>query len=371
MKMKISRFRLSLLERYIIKSFLSTLGICLFIAVSLFLVFDLFERMRVFVKADASILDILAYLLFKIPLILHLMLPVAVLIAVLFSIGRLSQRSEITAMRACGISLLRIARPLLVLGLLLTLCMLLLGETVVPYSSDRVEEIYRLDIQKHAETGRFSRSNYWFRSGQNFFSIDFYDSRTETLNGLTIFNFDRGFRLSHKTDAAKAQWVSDLVGWEMQDVVEFSYDDPSRLDLATYAQVPLVIEETPEDLYNYQRKPETMSYRALSTYIQKLRNEGVPVTEYLVDLAAKISFPFVTTIVVLIAFPFALIPARSGNLTKSFIAGVTIGFGYHVVHALSTALGSAELLPIVLSAWTANLLLGSVGGFLMAGVEGK
>ena len=103
--------------------------------------------------------------------------------------------------------------------------------------------------------------------------------------------------------------------------------------------------------------------------IEKLRGEGVSVTSYLVDLAAKLAFPFVNFIVVVIAIPFALIPARSGNLTMSFVAGVSIGFGYYIVHALSISLGKAELLPIVACAWTANVLLGSLGGYLLAGAE--
>lgn len=89
------------------------------------------------------------------------------------------------------------------------------------------------------------------------------------------------------------------------------------------------------------------SYRQLSKYIDKLKLEGVSVTNYYVDLASKVSFPFVNFIVILIAFPIALISARSGNITVSFAIGIAIGFGDHVVHAISLSLGNAELIPII------------------------
>ena len=105
--------------------------------------------------------------------------------------------------------------------------------------------------------------------------------------------------------------------------------------------------------------------------MKKLKKEGISVTKYYVDLAAKISFPFINLIVVLIAFPFALISARSGNITKSFIVGISVGFLYYVVHAFSTSLGSAELIPVVPAAWAANILLGCAGGYFLSGMEYK
>jgi lipopolysaccharide export system permease protein len=114
-----------------------------------------------------------------------------------------------------------------------------------------------------------------------------------------------------------------------------------------------------------------MSYAELKKYTNKLREEGVAATNYLVDLAAKTSFPLINFIVVLVAFPLALTPARSGSLTLSIVSGVCIGFGYYVIHALSLSLGNAELIPVTAAAWTANILLGSFGAYLMASAEYK
>jgi lipopolysaccharide export system permease protein len=202
--------------------------------------------------------------------------------------------------------------------------------------------------------------------------VGFYDSRNSTLYGLSIFEVDDNFNPVRRTDAKLAVWGGNsAIGWTMKDVVETTVDAEGRAATSIFNQMPLVIDEIPADFYNLERRSETMSYRQLKRYVEKLSTEGVSVTGYLVDLAAKISFPFVNFVVVLVGFPFALISARMGNLTMSFIAGVSIGFAYYVVHALSVSLGSGELIPVHLAAWSANIILTSVGLYFMSGADWK
>ena len=299
------------------------------------------------------------------------MTPVAVLVATLISVGRLSQSSEITAMRACGMSVFSLAKPLVLTGACISLAMFVLGETLVPWATERVEEIYNIDIKKkHLEEG-YNKANFWYRKENKFYDMGLYDSRNKRLEGISIFEFDENFKFRSRIDAKKAIWSDNpLVRWTMEEVVEIGISEKDEsFTVSTFTRLPLLIDETPEDFRNIQRRPETMSYFDLRNYIAKLRGEGVQVTRYVVDLAAKISFPMVNTIVILVALPFALVSARSGTLTQSFIAGVVIGFGYHVVHAISTSLGAAELLPVWPAAWAANILIGSIGLYLMAGAE--
>jgi lipopolysaccharide export system permease protein len=155
----------------------------------------------------------------------------------------------------------------------------------------------------------------------------------------------------------------------MNDVTEILIEDQGRFEVTRFPKLPLLIDETPSYFYKVQQLAETLSYSELKEYIEKLSNDGVPVTQYLVDLAAKISFPFVNLIVVLVAFPLALISARSGNVAMSVVFGIIIGFSYYVVHAICTSLGSAELIPVIPAAWAANILLGSIGGYLLMGAE--
>lgn len=365
-----SPLRLPLLHRYLLAQFVGAFILCLFIASSLFLIFDFLDHVGIFIREKSPIIQAGSYLLLKIPHIVYLMTPIAVLVATLVSVGRLSQLSEITAMRTCGVSLFWLVRPLLAAGMVIFLLLVIIGNTLVPWSSGKVEAIYNFSIRKKLEKGHYSRSNFWYRSRNQFSSIGFYDSQASTLNEFSLFEFNDTFQLQRRVDAARVTWHGPAVGWTMEDVVEITFNPSQKsLQLTTYDKLPLVISEKPSDFYKAQTSPETLSYGELEEYIKKLQEQGVPITEYLVQLASKISFPFTTVILVLIGFPFALTPTRSGTMTSSFVAGVSIGFGYHVVHAIGTSFGAAELIPVLPAAWAGNVLFASVGGYFMAGAE--
>lgn len=368
--MRWASLRFGILERYLLSQFLTVLFLCLFAATSLFLVFEAFEKMGVLLREDAGFWQILQYLALKIPLTIHLMMPVAVLVATLISVGRLSQASEVTAMRACGLSIFALVRPLLITGALISIVIFTLGETVLPWASERVEELYNFDIKKKHLTDTYDKADFWYRVGNKFYNVGLYDSREAELRGISIFEFDGDFRFARRIDAQEAVWNENpLIGWTMKNAVEIGPTQDGSFGVTFFPRLPLVVEETPRDFINIKRRPESMSYLDLKEFTERRRREGVSVTPYLVDLASKISFPLVNLLVILIAFPFALIPARSGTLTVSFIAGVSIGFGYHIVHAVCTSLGSAELIPILPAAWAANILTCCVGGYLLSGAE--
>jgi lipopolysaccharide export system permease protein len=357
------------LEKYIFRQFFNVFVVCLLIFSAVFIVFEFFERVDNFIKEGATILQVISYMLYKIPFILQVMSPVAVLIAVLLSVGKLTQLSEVTAMRACGASMFSIIKPLLVGGTIIWLGVFLGGETIVPWSSDRLQQLYYLDIRKKAESGAYSRSNFWFRNDNRFFKVDYYDSRFAILRDLAILEVNESFDLTRLTEAKQASWGRPEIGWVMEDITERTIPTSGAVEQSFLKKAPLVIGELPEDFYNYKRRPEAMSFLELSEYTEKLESEGIPVTPQKVDLASKISFPIVNLIVVLTAFPFALFPARSGTMTASLIAGLGLGFGYHVLHAFSCSLGAAGILPVTISAWTANIIYTLIGLFFLFGSE--
>lgn len=360
---------ISILHRYLIKQFLSALLLALSASTALFLVFDLFERLKTFLREDATIFQVISYMAFKVPLILTLMTPIAVMVAVLVTVGRMSQLSEITAMRACGASIIWLVVPLFLTGLIISALVFLGSETVVPWAERKVNEIYVIDVKKHLEKGVLSRGDFWYRTKNRFFKVALYDSRNKSLNGITIFEMDKDFRLARRFDADVAQWQGPIVGWVMDNVTEIATDSAGSYSSSHYSHLPLVIDEKPADFYNMKLEPETMSSHDLRHYIRKLRADGVPTTQWQVRLASKISFPLLSAVVVLLVFPFALIPARSGRMTASFVIALSIGFGYYFIHAIASSLGTAELIPVYSAAWTANVFMLCIGGWFLIEAE--
>jgi len=337
--------------------------------VLLFTIIDFFDRIDKIVGEETTIGSALLYFALKIPITIQLMLPVSVLIATLGTVGLLAKNSEVTAIRAAGVTLFSFAKPILLAGFALSFIAFGFSEVVVPYCSRKSHEIYNIDIKKKDQKGRYSQDNFWWRSNDKFFTIDAFDSRTNTLHDLTALELNKSFEITRRIDANKANWIDNLLGWSMNSVVDLHFLPSGEVVREKYKRLPLPIEQEPRFFYDLELEPESMGYFAFRKYIDKLHGDGIPINSYLADLRSKISFPFVNFICVLVALPFALKNARGGDMSAHFLSGVVIGFAYYFVHSLAIALGRAELLGPTAAAWAANILLGFVGVILNWGAE--
>ncbi len=360
---------MKILHRYLLTTLLRNLGLSLVAFTLLFLIFDFFDRMDNILPENASVAIVLQYFLYKIPLIVSLMLPVSVIVATLFTVGMLSKNSEITAMRASGLTVTWISRPLYITGLALSLGAILLNETIVPYATRRGKEIYNLDIQKKHEQGAYNQNDFWWRSGNSFFSVSMFDSRTDTLYDLTRLDISDTFEIQKRIEAKKVDFLTANLGWTMRNVREFRFTKDGITEYKIPTAIPLTISAVPQDFYEVRTDPHTMSYRQLKKFIRTQAQNGVSTQEYLPDLYEKLASPFLIFIVIPVVLPFALKPARSGSLALSFVGALAIGFSYYAVHSLSLSLGRADLWPALLSAWMANIVMGIIGLVLTLGSE--
>lgn len=360
---------MSIIQRYILRQFIRNLAFCSLAFISLFLVFDFLDRIDNILPENPSLAMVFQYFIFKVPLIFTQTLPIAVLLAVIFTVGLLSKNSEFTAMRAAGLTILHITKPLYLVGFLLSLGSIIINETLVPYATRRVREIYNLDIRQKHQSGDYNQSEFWWRSGRSFYSASMFDSRTNTLHDLLQFDFRADFSPERRLHADKATYVAKGLGWTMHSAEEFLFDDDKISPPKRYGSLPLPITKEPRDFYDVETDPDTMSYRKLRRYIKQQNENGVSTTGYLADLYDKLAFPFISLIIIPATLTFAIKPARSGSLAASFVIGMGLGFSYYAVHSLSLAFGRAELIDPLLGAWMANIVIGLVGVVLTLGAE--
>lgn len=359
---------MKILHRYIlgllIKNFLIGLGMFVF----LFLMVDFFDRLDNVLAENASLITALSYFMYKIPLMVNLMLPVALIFSTLFTFGLLSKSSEITAMRAGGLTITWLAKPLMGFGLLLSLVSLLLGEVVVPFTERRQKELYNIDIRQKDKRGGYNQTDFWWREGPNFYAADLFDSRTNTLQNLSHLEVDENWRIIRRTDAKEVDWIDPIVGWGMRDVTRMHFDT-SPLSVEKLRSLPLPVREKPSDFYEFRSDATTMSYRELRRFIKDQRRNGISTTQYLPEMHSKLAFPFVIFITGLVVLPFTLKPARSGSMAFSSLSAIFIAFMYYAVDSFSISMGIAELLPPALAAWMANIIMGIVAFVLHLGAE--
>lgn len=360
---------MKILHRYLLKQYLRNLCVCLFVFCLLFLIFDFFDRIDNILPEDADAGTIAKYFFYKIPQTATLMIPVSVLVSTMFTVGILSKNSEITAMRATGATLLWLFRPIIAAGLFVGIISLALNETVVPYTTRRVKEIYNIDIMQKNRTGSYSQGNFWWRSNNDFYSVNMFDSRTNTLMDFSKFELLPDHSIAKRTEARRVKWIDPLLGWSMEDVTRYKFQDPINPEIKHLQALPLPISSQPQDFYDVKTEPDTMSFRQLRRFIREQAANGIPVTGSITDLQNKLAFPFASVVISLVVLPFSLKPARSGSLAGSFVFGLVIGFSYYAVHSFSLAMGRAELWPPMISAWMANILVGCVALILNLGAE--
>ena len=365
---------MKIIHKYLLKHFLKTLFMMVVALTVLFLLFDFFEKIDKFSAASDPLVSTFSYFIYKIPYMISIMLPLSILFSAMISIGLLSKNSEITAMRASGLKLSYLMKPIFYASLFFSIFSLILNETVVPFATARSRDIYNIDIRRKDKTGGYSQKNLWWRNKNEIYSAEFFDSRTKTLFNVSEYVLKGdSFKVLKRIDAKKAEWINPTLKWSMHNVKEYLFLDTDRgtydFKMSKYESLPMLIDETPEDFYRAKKDPFSMSYFELKEFMENQEKTGLSVKGFEADLYAKISFPFVCLVICAIAIPFALKPARSGSLANSILAGFTIGFTYFAVHSLSVAMGRAELFPPLISAWVANILMGTIAIILNIGAE--
>ena len=130
------------ISKYLSKEYLKFLVICQTIFVSLYLIIDFTQKIDNFMEADASKHAMFMFFIYKIPLIIVQMAPVASLISVFVLYSFMKKNNEITALKASGISVIKMSIPVLIASFGLALAVFLFSELVVPYASEKSNDIW-------------------------------------------------------------------------------------------------------------------------------------------------------------------------------------------------------------------------------------
>lgn len=359
------------IQRYLLRHLLYFLALSIGVMTTLFLVFDFLDRIDNLTAANATVWTSFLYFALKIPLTVTLMLPVSMLSATLFTYGTLAKQGEITAMRAAGLSLASLSKPVVVVGIAVSLCAFVLNETIVPISNRKVREIYNIDINQKDKTGTYSQGGLWWREGPRFYTVERFDSRDGSLNHVSWFDLsDQAFRPERRTDAKQGTFVDEDLGWGFRGVKQYNFVDGKFESIPQqFYSLSLPLRKTPQDFYDVKTDRYSLGYWAMRRFIKTQSRNGIPVRSYLADLYEKLSFPWVSLLCGLVVLPFAIKPSRSSGLAATILVALLIGFSYYAVHYFSLALGRALIWPPLLAAFMANIILGAVAAILNLGAE--
>lgn len=335
------------LDRYIgAQVFVAILGV-LGIIVGLALLFAFIDELGD-VEGAYSLLDASWYVLLTAPRRLYEMLPMAALIGCLIGLGSLASNSELTIMRAAGVSIGRIVWAVMKPMLVLMLVGVLIGEYLAPYTENQAQAS-RAMAQGGGEA-QTAKRGLWHRQGQEYVHINAVQPNG-VLFGVTRYRFDENKRMLSASFARRAQYEGDH--WQLEEVATTHFQERSS-EVIKQDRERWDVELTPQLLGTVVLAPDALSITGLWGYIHYLAEQGLNNSQYWLSFWAKVLQPLVTAALVLMAISFIFGPLRSVTLGQRVFTGVLVGFVFRIAQDLlgpsSLVFGFSPLFAVLIPA---------------------
>lgn len=364
-----------LLDRYLLRELLIPFAYCLFGFLIFWIVFNLFSDLSEFQKHKLNLMDIAHYYLIKTSADLWLILPVALLLAMLYALTNHARHQELTAMRAAGVSLRRLAAPYLVIGFLLSLGLFAVNELWVPNSMESAERILQRNEpnQKNSSRAKWEQNlGFINERAKRTWLIQAYDMAAQvmvrphidwTLPSGTrhVINAERAFRCN-------GVWIFTNVQELVFSPVPGSLPTPNETNLLVMEE----FSETPEQIETYIKvgkvrlerfrdiRKAQFSIREILEYKRLHPKDASKRAVLDTKLHGRLAAPWTCLVVVLIALPFGAASGRR-NVFVGVASSILICFAYFVLLQVALAVGSGGIVPPWLAAWAPNFLFAASG----------
>ena len=350
---------MNIITRYLLKEITVSVTLIMLGLIAMFSFFDLIQELESLGRGSYGLSKVMLFVILSAPGHIYEIMPVAVLVGCMYSIGQLARHSELIILRVSGISSTGIALSLLKIGLIFTLFTFFVGELITPLS-EKMAQRMRIQATDSVIVQDF-KSGLWVKDGNSFVNIEEILPDSTLLN-VHIYEFDKEFRLKTNSHAKSGQFADDQ--WNLKQVTQTHFNKDTneikRLETATWRSLI-----RPELLNVLLVLPEKMSAWNLYSYIKHLSINKQRTTRYEMALWSKLVYPLACMVMIMLALPFGFIQQRAtGASTKIFI-GIMLGVLYQILNRTFIHLGVLNDWAPLFSAVTPTVL------FLMAGLGMK
>jgi lipopolysaccharide export system permease protein len=356
-----------ILFRYLLREYAKIFFMCFAGLMTIYLVIDFFEKVRRFLSYDARGMDVLSYFALKVPAISFQIIPLAVLMATLLTLGLLSRNNEITALRSCGISLPWIASPFLTFAIMMTLVLMLFSSTVIPLATSKAEEIRAVYIEKKSASSVVKLQQPWARvDTDTLLHVTSIALGGDALAGVQLFHFDQAFRLTEMIESQEAHYADR--SWTLHRGFQRRFNRDGSVTVNEFDRKPIALMLIPSDFTGgLAGESELMTFHDIRESRSRLYQHGSQFARLLTDYYGRIAFPLVTVIMVLVGIALSLRRSgiRGGSMAIGIGQALLVGFLYWTAHSIAIAFGRGGALPPVIAGWLTNVLFTSYGLYLM------
>jgi len=350
-----------LMDLYLLRRFVSYFGMMMLTFVALFEVFTFFELLDDIARHRVPFLVVVNYFRYLTPYLLYQLAPLGALVAVLTTLGVMSKNNEIVACKASGISLYRLAMPLLLAGLILAATMIILDDVYLPYANQRQDALRNQIKGKPAQT--YTRPQRWiFGEKGKIYNYDLFEPDKNLFAGLTVVELDPGtFRVKRRVFASRATWSESQNTWLLESGWVRDFEDGRVANYQKFKATALSELSEPPTYFNREvLQAIQLSFRQLGNYIQALRNAGFDVSTLTVQWYVKIAFPLIAPVSMLLAIPYAFRVGARGAVSGVAV-GLAVGIAYWSLARLLQAMGGVGQMPPPFAAFAPDLIFYFLG----------
>ena len=361
---------MTMLKRYVLIQFVKIYLLTTSGLIGIFLIVDFFERVDEFLVKDAPMIDLISYFIFKIPFIAFYMAPQGVLLATVITLASLSRNNELTAMKACGISITGITFPIIGASLVVTLLILASSEFLSPITNQKMNYIFIKKIRTEPSYGKVPTENLWFKSTNgDIWNVNYFDPYNLTLRGIIILKQGKDNSIIQRIDAQKAVWSTNK--WEFSDGYIRKFNKEGVKSIKYFKNKSLNTPVTPKNLSKASVRPEEMRLSELYQQIQIQSLEGKDTSMKWIELNRNISYPFISVVMALLAIPLSIRSSRHGGLLFCVGINIAMGFAFSFIYAMGISLGKGGTFDPILAAWGPNLLFTVLGFYLLLTMDSE
>lgn len=338
-------------RRYLWREVASAVLLVLLAFLALFAFFDLLGEIKSVGQAGYKLRHALAFVALRLPGRIYELMPIAVLIGTLYALSMLTRHSEMTVLRASGMSTRLLLATLFQAAAVFALITFAIGEYVAP-PSERAAQQMRLK-ERGRMVGQDLQSGLWIKDERNFINVRTVspDSR---LRGIRIFEFDQDAELRSVTEASEGEYVV-ADGWRLRKVVK-TVLHAKGAEVSTLPELRWQSALSPDILAVLMVSPDRMSLRHLTTYTKHLADNRQTTNRYEIAFWKKVIYPLAAFVMVALAVPFCGAHWRADAAGLKLFAGVMLGVLFHMLNGLFANLGAINSWSPFLSALTPSAL---------------
>ena len=357
---------MKVLDRYLTRELFIPVFYSSLSLIFLILIADIFNNLDALLMHKTSPAMILKYYLFLVPYAFAQTISWAAWLGTLFLLVNLGFHNETIAMKAAGLKITSIMKPVIFLGFLFGISAFLVSDHLVPPTYRAALEIKDLYIEKERNKNKHPdkvmKNVTYYSGGQQLYFFRTFSKAKGEVNGAVGLWFE-GENSRQKMMAQKGRWQDGV--WRFEGVTEYQMDsqgrilgEPRTFPVKAYPELKF----TPKELAMASMESAFLTYRELKSSIQKLQENGVNVYSERVDLNYRLAQPWQALVMMLLAIPFLARNANRKVIAMNVLICVGVIFAYHVTDAIGLALGKAGKIPPFLGAWCGNILfaLGAV-----------